>query len=388
MRLNSFKYYEYEDTKKEWNLDSFLPTDINVIVGVNASGKTRTLNILSGLAKYINGSIPVVPHMSGCYETEFEHESKKYIYKLKIKDEKIILEEYTIDGKFYIQRTDSETTSLYFAEAKNYLKVGIDANRIVIATKKDSIQHPFFEPLLQWAELCHMNFITMGQTVVADLKSDRIGLDMKKSTHVVKNFHFAFKKHGKSFKNQILLDLKEIGYSISDILVIPFGSESGFKIEALVQDNLPFELAVKEDDLECIVSQSVMSTGMFRALSLIIQLNIIFFEKKTVTSTLIIDDIGEGLDFTRSSKLIKLIVEKTKNLNIQVFMSTNDRFIMNGIDLKYWAIIRREGAHVKVFNINNNADKLEDFELTGQNNFEFFASDFYLHGFGDAELNE
>jgi ABC-type lipoprotein export system ATPase subunit len=45
----------------------------------------------------------------------------------------------------------------------------------------------------------------------------------------------------------------------------------------------------------------------------------------------LIDDIGEGLDYERSSNLIKLLLKKMKKESIQLIMSTNDRFVMNNI---------------------------------------------------------
>ena len=97
-----------------------------------------------------------------------------------------------------------------------------------------------------------------------------------------------------------------------------------------------------------------------------------------IQSCFLIDDIGEGLDYERASNLIKLVIEKAKSNNIQIIMSTNDRFVMNNVPLEYWAIINREGAKVKIFNRNNSNEMFEDFKYTGLNNFDLFSSDFYL----------
>ena len=62
-------------------------------------------------------------------------------------------------------------------------------------------------------------------------------------------------------------------------------------------------------------------------------------------------------------------------------MSTNDRFVMNYVDLKYWQIIDRVGNTVKYYNIKNSLKTFEDFKFTGLNNFDFFASGFFKNGF-------
>ncbi len=84
------------------------------------------------------------------------------------------------------------------------------------------------------------------------------------------------------------------------------------------------------------------------------------------------------MDFERSSKLIKLLVNKIKNTPVQLIMATNDRFVMNNVPLKYWAIIQRQGEKCKIFNYENSKEAYEQFEFTGLNNFDFFSSNFFL----------
>ena len=62
-------------------------------------------------------------------------------------------------------------------------------------------------------------------------------------------------------------------------------------------------------------------------------------------------------------------------------MSTNDRFVMNSVDLKYWQVIDRVGSNVSYYNIKNSSQIFEDFKFTGLNNFDFFATDFFKTGF-------
>jgi AAA15 family ATPase/GTPase len=122
-----------------------------------------------------------------------------------------------------------------------------------------------------------------------------------------------------------------------------------------------------------------MSQGMARAFSLIVQLNYSLMAK--IPSCILIDDIGEGLDYDRSRKLIELIIEKAEGSNIQVFMTTNDRFVMNSVPLKYWSVIHREGNKSVFYNYQNSKQTFDDFAFTGLNNFDFFATEFYRQGF-------
>ena len=117
-----------------------------------------------------------------------------------------------------------------------------------------------------------------------------------------------------------------------------------------------------------------MSQGMFRVLSLIIQLN--YSKMAQRSTTVVIDDVGEGLDFERSCALINLLMAKYSGSNIQLIMATNDRFVMNQVPLETWSVLQCSGRHCRVFNHANSSHAFEEFKFTGLNNFDFFATDF------------
>jgi hypothetical protein len=113
---------------------------------------------------------------------------------------------------------------------------------------------------------------------------------------------------------------------------------------------------------------------MFRALAIIIHLNYAILASKP--SCIVIDDIGEGLDFDHSCKLIDLVRRKALESTAQLIMSTNDRFVMNKVPLREWSVLRRAGGRVAVHNYKNSPRHFEEFEFTGLSNFDFFATDF------------
>ncbi len=95
--------------------------------------------------------------------------------------------------------------------------------------------------------------------------------------------------------------------------------------------------------------------------------------------TILIDDIGEGLDFERATNLIKFLVEKAENLKgkIQLFMTTNDRFVMNNVPLKYWIVVDRTNGKIGIYSPSTHPDVFEKFEDIGLNNFDFFSGEYY-----------
>jgi predicted site-specific integrase-resolvase len=121
---------------------------------------------------------------------------------------------------------------------------------------------------------------------------------------------------------------------------------------------------------------------MFRALSLIIQITYLEFKQKEQI-TILIDDIGEGLDFERANNLIKYLIkiaEKQKN-NIQLIMTTNDRLVMNSVALEYWIILGKDNqGNIDFYNYSNNKITFDKFKRIGLSNFDFFTSKYYKQG--------
>ena len=87
--------------------------------------------------------------------------------------------------------------------------------------------------------------------------------------------------------DQIVYDFRYIGYDISKIDV---------KESNLPGFPHPINITyVKENDMKCETDQLKMSQGMYRALSLIVIINYLLSLEKPCT--VIVDDVGEGLDF-------------------------------------------------------------------------------------------
>jgi hypothetical protein len=196
-------------------------------------------------------------------------------------------------------------------------------------------------------------------------------INQKNTEMPIEIFALGVKKFPGDFQERIISCMREIGFNISDVSIGPdrylrFNSPEG----------VPFLLLnITEEGVNAPVSQMELSQGMFRSLSLIIQLTFNILDN--TTTTILIDDIGEGLDFDRSSRLIKLLIATVeKNDNIQLIMSTNDRFVMNNVPLEYWQVIQRKDGKCQVFNYHNSKEKFDEFEYTGLNNFDFFRTDF------------
>lgn len=369
MQIKSIKYVQHERKPQEWKLEGFSLETINLIVGRNASGKTRTLNVIGALGKMLAGETPLF--MTGHYEVSFDKDGKKIEYTLQYEDWKVLEEKLVVAGKKVLDRGAGGRGKIYAEKIGDYIEFQAPENQLVCVTRRDSLQHPYFENLYDWGKnlrhYCFGEKLGQDHFVVFKKGDSENDLNLKDVNNVVAIFHKGKKAYGERFLEEIKSDMRRIGFEIEDIQVGPLASRT-YKgpIERLDC------LILKEKDLVAQTDQLELSQGMFRSLSLIIQIN--YSQLASIPSCILIDDIGEGLDYERSSSLIKLLVEKAKKSAVQLIMSTNDRFVMNNVPLEYWCVMRRVSNVCKVYNYRNAKKQFEDFELTGLSNFDFFTS--------------
>jgi len=132
------------------------------------------------------------------------------------------------------------------------------------------------------------------------------------------------KRFGPAFNEAIIRDLQRLDYQVSEV-----GLEYLDRADLEGISIPPQVIFVQESDLSCRTRQIEMSSGMFRALNLAIQLN--YWAETNTQVCMLVDDIGEGLDFERATKLIALLIDKAKKHRFQIIMTTNDRFVMNNV---------------------------------------------------------
>ncbi len=370
MLLKSITYKEYTNKPNYWALENFELNSVNLIVGKNSAGKTRLLNVINGLSKLLSGKQSTM-FTSANYDVYFTDDSDEYHYELIMEDKTVKFEKLTINNKVKLSRENKAEDFIFAEELSQEMQFSISSNSIAAFLKRDTIQHAFLEKLFNWAT--STNHYLFGSAFGKDhfmAYNDSTNSQVPENPDfVVQAFASAYKKFGDDFKQNILNDFQELGYPCSDIMTLEAPDLN------INQQVLIHSLAVQEKDLSSPTYQLQMSQGMYRALALLIHINIKVFTKGI--STLLVDDIGEGLDFQRSTKMIKLLITKAESGTFQLIMTTNDRFIMNLTHLNFWSILTRDGSIVSVINRKNSPDVFEDFQYTGLSNFDFFQKDLY-----------
>jgi energy-coupling factor transporter ATP-binding protein EcfA2 len=374
VRLRTYAYTQWPTTTREWVLSGLTLGGINLVVGKNASGKSRTLSTINGLGDIVSGRRKPSDLTTGTFKATFDHQGRTLQYFLDVNERKVVTEQFTDGGKDLLTRGAGGIGKIFHEKQDAYLEFQTPEGDAAVVARRDSIQHSFLESLGEWGEgVRHYAFgDKMGQGSIAVIVQNGPTPDPRDVNAVVALFRKGVRDFSESFAAAVRDGMNEIGYEITEVglmaptdmsLMMPVGS----RVEPLI-------LFAKERELPCSTQQLEMSSGMFRALSVIILLTYAVIASRP--SCLIVDDIGEGLDFERSCKLIDLVRRKAQESDVQLIVSTNDKFVMNEVPLDEWSVLRRDGNHVTVRNHENSKKEFEYFRFVGMSNFTFFEMDF------------
>ncbi len=421
MRLDKFEYKYMPGLTIGWKIEDCEFNNINLIVGKNASGKSTIVQKIYIISELLTKSGLL---KSSAIDEEWylffdtDNPNKKTEYLLKLENGYVIEERLVIGGNLLLERKKKykgdETIEgeIWAEELKNKIRFQTPKTELAVVARRDKIQHPFLEDIYQWAySLRFYEFGSqLGKNSISRISTDRHyekpggftlipsdqelinNTSLKDYNNVVKIFLIGQKEFSQdqdqNFIKMIIDDMNKIGYDFEEIKaeipMSPYLRDSSLDEDFVTNlNNVPYYLFVKEKNVQAWTEQSQMSQGMFRALSLIIQINYSLLANND--NCIIIDDIGEGLDYERASAIIKLLIEKAETSSVQLIMTTNDQFIMNGVPLEYWSVIERKPKSIKLYNKYNAKEKFEEFEFIGLNNFDFFISEFAIHGFSEEE---
>ncbi len=354
MKLKSLSY---KDTNLE--ITDLQLGSVNLIVGKNSSGKSMALHSIDLLIKMITQKRTL--NWGGEWDITFENDkSEKLNYKFSTSYLKqgVTFEKMLLNDNLVLVRNRKHYPDK--AKIRNLLNRGQfefiypPDNKLILHTNRDIKKYPFLEDITTWAEQSY-GFKFGNINPYSLLNQQEYDL-----LTAVEEIPTLFKSLKNEDKKSIISDFNSIGYSISDITV---------------QDKQEFTIIyVKENDLDKPIPHYKLSQGMFRSLAVIIYLE--YLTKKKKPSTVVIDDLCEGLDFERAAKLGKLIFEKCSDNDIQLIATSNDSFLMEVVDLKNWNILIRKGKNVKGINAKLNPELIDEFRFTGLSNFDFFSSNF------------
>lgn len=368
MRLVSLSYSELAGQPQEWSLHGLTLGARTLVVGRNATGKTRTLTVINCLCLHLLGQRG--PALAGNFEAVFDDEGRKAIYTVRYNNAEIFEESFSVDGRKLLTRGAGGFGEIFSEKDQTNTAFQSPVSVFAAVMRRDSLHHSFLEPLHQWALTSRLfQFGShLGKESIAFFVDGAPKVDERDQNQVIGLFRDGFRNYGQAFVDAILADMAQVGYAINNIwLAPPVSIHVNVSIQPGGPSMAPSVLLVQEADLPGVTDQFGMSQGMYRVTALLIHLNYLAFKK--ASSCILIDDIGEGLDFERSCKLISLLRDKSIGSNVQIILATNDRFVMNEVPLEEWAILIRNGNQVRVKNAQNSPKEFEDLRFTGLSNF-------------------
>jgi len=350
MRLTGLSY-----KTANWELNEIEFEDVSLIVGKNATGKTRTLEVLHRLYEIITQKREI--RESGEWDINFLNEDYTLNYNIKTRFDNItnsvlISERMTVGQALFFER--KEDVFIIKNELTKEVENGYPPpNKLVIHVARDIKKYPLIEHLVKWAE---QSFGFRFGSV-----SPRYFLENNEFSFLSEIGHLPalLQSLTNASRHQIINDLSIIGFPVEKLEIV----QSGLPIINLTEKNIGIKILAGD-----------ISQGMFRSLAILIFIEYLISKKST--ATIIIDDLCEGLDYERATKLGRLLFDKCLANRIQLIATSNDMFLMDVVDLKYWNVLQRNGQVVAAINAKNHPALFEDFKFTGLSNFDFFASDY------------
>ncbi len=346
MWLSSFSY-----KTAGWELtemDALRTT--NLLVGRNASGKTRTIKALQGVTNFLQ--------MKGSALGEYEFKTRltfadaakagwEMVYSFETADGKVVSEQMAVNGETLIKRNAEKT--IFMGQTINP-----PTEKLVVQVRRDKEAYPEVESLMEWAE---------GAILISCSDINPYTVILGNAAPIVNPVPFSSMVDALTAadKKNVIAVAKRLGYGIKEI--------STFEVNGKMKFVTVKELYVKRN-----IMDYQLSSGMMRVLYILCFLEYMGHGAKH--SLLLIDDLGEGLDYNRATLLGKLVFERCEEEHIQLIASSNDSFMMDVVDISKWQIVRRDKNKLKVLNQSNTSGLFDSFRMTGLSNFDLFSSDY------------
>lgn len=175
MFLKSIKYCRFNEQQETWSMEGKPQNgekdppvtfqNINLVVGKNATGKSKTINIIHLLSDLIAGYAYLSEMaFSASYETLFDNNGNKINYFLAFENGKVKKEKLIINDVVKLERTNNKG-KMYYEKINMILDFEMESNKLAVS-RVDSLQQPFFEPLQKWGK--KLRLYQFGSTLGKD----------------------------------------------------------------------------------------------------------------------------------------------------------------------------------------------------------------------------
>lgn len=348
MILTEFSYKQASG----WNLKELSLNHQNLIVGLNSVGKSRTVSALGQVARFIRGEADA--NMEDIECSLILENGNRLEYSFEIKGGEIQSEILRKDGQSLIMR------ERFSAAMYNDNQVSPPAGKLLIQVRRDTQRYPEIEEIIRWAE--HTSMFVFSNITTSPNSLSPYTISNEPLLPVM------YEKISEEKQKRLLTFMHELGYEID-------------RIEEYQRENGSKMLHIYEKGIENPMTPFELSNGMFRVFCVLLYM--LYCSTLADARCLIIDDMGEGLDYMRSTRLGKIMFNYCEENHIQLLATSNDSFLMDAIDLQYWNILQRKGGRVYSLNNKNSKELFERFVRTGLSNFDILSSNFIANNTKD-----
>ncbi len=144
MKLTSIQYSQHAGTPEAWQLEKCILNDINLVVGKNATGKTRMLNVIVELSNLLSGDM-FPGNSQGDFTAVFDNAGVEMTYHLNLQNE-VIQEQLQQGDKLLLQREANGRGQILAVALDENVDLQLPTNELKVRGR-DLLQYPFLEDL-------------------------------------------------------------------------------------------------------------------------------------------------------------------------------------------------------------------------------------------------
>lgn len=381
MQLVSFSHDNFSSLR----LKGLTLQSQNLIVGKNATGKSRTLSAIDHFTGLLSEKRRYF--WWGEWQAEFMLDNGDILHytimrgngpQVVSEERQISRELLKLNDQILIDRTDlnGQVSCRIFSETINKFEdFTPPTDQLVLHIRRDIKAYPYFEKLIEWGDNAYS--FQFGKIIPKDyfqrgpsISSHRFwGSRYSDSPEESMKLVDVYAALPLDQRTKIIDQIQIMGYPLILIDIIGVTTHQPNQVKEYGQDLMFFE-----SNLSTGLSAYDLSQGMFRMISLLVYLFYLIHIRKL--QLILIDDLGEGLDYSRAYKLGKFIFDACQEANVQLIATSNDSFLMDAIPIEYWNVLRRNGTEITALNEKNHPELFKQFVYTGLSNFDFFSSDY------------
>lgn len=345
MILKSVSYHD-----AQFHFDDLALRNINLIVGRNAIGKTRVINALHTIGQVILGRMDLKEAMN--FTLVYESvEGSKLSYYCQYKNA-VLSESMQLNEQNLLARNESSTliyNDLTHAEEEIYPP----SDKMVLSAMRDRKKYPWMERVQNFAQSSYG--LRFGNI------SPQMGATEAGIIHAHEKVAHMYKHLSEEGQAKVIQEMQELQFALEDI-------QYNEHTDSLVIVDKRFNRSIS-------IPMIKLSQGMHRSLSALVMLQYLIEQKKL--DFLLVDDLGEGLDYQRASLLGKKLIKTCTDHHIQLICTSNDYFLMDVFALEELTVLADYTEHgLKIINHSRYPELYARFMTCGLSNFDFFSSDY------------